>query len=71
MKCQHDMLARGTTILIEGHWAAGVRARCTACNLSVAPSAANQNWIPSRTLGIQMPSHSRTARWVAQVAGRA
>jgi hypothetical protein len=36
MKCQHDTLARGTTILIEGHWAAGVRARCTTCNLSVA-----------------------------------
>lgn len=33
-RCQHDLLARGTTILIEGHWSAGVRARCTVCNVS-------------------------------------
>jgi hypothetical protein len=31
-RCQHDLLARGSTIVIEGHWSVGIKARCMSCN---------------------------------------
>ena len=58
-RCQHDMLARGTTILIEGHWAAGLRARCTSCN-----AAANINKRGRPKLDTQNLPHKDAVQFV-------
>lgn len=31
MKCNHDALSVRPTLVIEAHWAAGVRIRCSVC----------------------------------------